>query len=159
MTRDAVSLALETAKKQSIPNAQQFEVSASEAGQHAMLERKWGLGSIRRTTPTPRYNCHGLAFASRRTCIFEGSTVALILVDDGYVEVPVADVLPGDVVLYYDPDTGDAEHSGIVVEVPMEGVLRIPIVCSKWGKYGEVLHRANNCPYNYSMARYFRCQP
>lgn len=108
----------------------------------------------RRTGPTASYNCHGLAFACRRTEVNSPDAIRLILQDDLYHEVAAADVMPGDVVLYFAED-GDAEHSGIVVGEPDE-VFGIPRVVSKWGKGGEFVHRANQCPYNFAGAKYYR---
>jgi hypothetical protein len=48
---------------------------------------------------TARYNCIGMAFANRRTCI-EPEEVALILHEDDYIDVQrPADVMPGDLVI------------------------------------------------------------
>ena len=41
----------------------------------------------RPVSPTRKYNCHGLTFASRRTWIDETPEVKKVLLDDEYVEV------------------------------------------------------------------------
>jgi hypothetical protein len=96
-----------------------------------------------------------MTFASRRTGIFETWVINRILDDDGYREVTLDEVLAGDVILYFD-DTGDVEHSGIVILPPSQDPLRVPLIYSKWGKYAELVHRANQCPYNFAGARYYR---
>lgn len=80
----------------------------------------------------------------------------MILEDDCYREVPKENVLPGDILLYISTEYSDIEHSAIVIEAPSEDTLQIPKVVSKWGKGPEVIHYANNCPYDFSVARYFR---
>ena len=79
--------------------------------------------------------------------------VSKILVDDGYKEIPVAKVCGGDVIIYY-AASGDIEHSGVVLESPQ--FLDMPLVCSKWGMSGEVIHWAHYCPYDTQFIRYFR---
>ena len=115
-----------------------------------------GFHSIEfRTNPNPIYNCHGLAFSSRRTGITDTDNEALchILDDDGYEPIEKDNVLTGDIILYLS-DNGDIEHSGIVVSEPDRN-LRIPDVLGKWGRYKKVIHAANNCPYTFNF-RYYR---
>lgn len=107
-----------------------------------------------RSGPLAAYNCHGFTFASRRTWIEEVAEVHKILDQDGYREIPLDEALPGDVIVYF-AENGDAEHSGIVVAAP-EGILKIPVICSKWGGYGEVIHDANYGPYNTGIWKFYR---
>jgi hypothetical protein len=72
-----------------------------------------------------------------------------VLADDEYKLIDVADVLPGDVVVY--KQNGDAEHSGIVIKPGFP-----PIVVSKWGSAHEVIHLANDCPYDSMQILYYR---
>jgi hypothetical protein len=103
-------------------------------------------GTLRRNA-TNLYNCHGLTFASRRTCILEEKAVDLILSDDGYHPITAQDVLPGDIVLYYEKDNHELAHSGIVVGAESLGGTRVISVLSKWGRYGEYLHDLKSHPY------------
>jgi hypothetical protein len=96
-----------------------------------------------------------MTFASRRTGIYETSEIQKILKDDQYGEVKPEDVIPGDVIIYFGDD-GDAEHSGIVLTSPQSSQLRVPQVLSKWGKFSEFIHWANQSPYNFSLVKYFR---
>jgi len=105
------------------------------------------------------YNCHGLTFASRRTAITNTLHLDHILLDDDYQEVPLAAVLPGDVVIYRTPlQDGGVEHSGVVVQKPagQGGLIGVPLVLSKWGKAHEAIHYANYCPYSSYKITYFR---
>jgi hypothetical protein len=44
------------------------------------------------------YNCHGLTFASRRTRIYD---VQQVLAEDAYEHIPLNEVEPGDVIVYF----------------------------------------------------------
>lgn len=107
--------------------------------------------AILRGPPSGFYNCHGLVFASRRTCIHPDD-IGRILEEDNYQDIDVQRVLPGDVVLYEKPN-GDIEHSGIVISKPS---LTIPWVVSKWGSGGEFVHPALSCPYNREITLLYR---
>lgn len=101
--------------------------------------------------PCFTYNCHGLTFASRRTGISTPSEITKILEHDDYMLVPLAQVLPGDVAVYYS-DLSDPEHSGIVMATTPKG----PIILSKWGMCHEAIHLFSDCPYAFSNVRYYR---
>lgn len=105
----------------------------------------------RPTSPSARYNCHGLTFAGRRTSIESPREVEQILFDDNYVEVPRPDVVAGDVAIYY--ENGSIEHSGIVMETGDLGVIWI---LSKWGELHEAVHKPHDCMYDASDVRFFR---
>jgi hypothetical protein len=77
-----------------------------------------------------------------------------ILEHDEYDVVAPEDILPGDIIIYWG-QKGDIEHSGIVVDKG-DPMLKIPLIISKWGKFKELIHRANNCPYNYINSKYYR---
>ena len=149
-----IELALETAEKNKIPNAQSREISPQELLKVKDIEKKWGEKIIPRSGPTPIYDCHGLVFASRRTRILDNASIWQIFEDDSYREIQKEDVLPGDIVIYF--NKGDMEHSGIIITAPSESSLKIPLVYSKWGKYSEVIHLQSQCPYNQSEIKYYR---
>jgi len=106
-------------------------------------------GKHRPVSPSRKYNCHGLTFGSRRTWISRASEIAKILKDDEYHSIEIKEVMPGDIVVYF--QNGDAEHSGIVIESGF-----VPIVLSKWGPAHEVVHRVNDCPYDSMQIAYYR---
>lgn len=136
-----------------IPNSQSHEYSSFEESQFSKLESKHP-NAVYRTSPNPIYNCHGLTFASKRTGIHVTTVLQFVLDDDGYTEVPRDQVLPGDIILYVG-ELGDIEHSGIVVSEPDKDLM-IPRVVSKWGKYKEVVHWANDCEYSFANPKYYR---
>ncbi len=150
-----MAIRLETCKRRGIDNHQDSEIST--------FHRNWAKDlpkHFRRATPrtnySPVYNCHGLVFASRRTRIEKSTSIQRILDDDKYFEIPMKDVLPGDIVIYYS-EKGDPNHSGIVVEYGPPRVL-VPVVCSKWGNAGEFVHALADCPRMYGpLHKFFRC--
>jgi len=150
-----IELELETSEKNKIPNTQSHEIYPCEMNELKSIEPTQGKFLERRTGPTPIYNCHGMTFASRRTGISDPSVVFQILDDDRYVEISEDKVIPGDIILYFG-ELNDVEHSGIIVSAPRESPLKVAKVCSKWGKYYEGIHWANNVPYDYRYIKYYR---
>jgi hypothetical protein len=117
------------------------------------LSRQYPESAVcRRTPPIPCFNCHGLAFMARRTCI-GSAEVRQVLREDGYTEVPRKDVRPGDTILWIQSN-GDIEHSGIVLSTGSDCVPFAPapeaslLILSKWGQGPEVIHREFMCPYS-----------
>ncbi len=108
-----------------------------------------------RTLPTGYCNCHGMTFGSRRAEITSSKEISKILREDGYEDVNPENILPGDIIICF--SEGDFEHSAMVLSIPKESdYMKIPIVCSKWGCWSEVIHYANCCPYDFSQTRYYR---
>lgn len=103
------------------------------------------------------YNCHGMVFASRRAWVDRPETVDQILHEDGYRPVELKDVMAGDVVVYREVN-GDAAHSGIVVEAPIQRGVYVQVmkVWSKWGSGNEVIHPVTACPYPTERIQYYR---
>jgi hypothetical protein len=109
-----------------------------------------------RTDPNPVYNCHGLTFGGRRTEI-NLDDFSWILEEDGYTLRDESDVLPGDIILYINTRSGGTTHSGIVVAPPNPPQRLLPLILSKWGICGEVIHEAHNKPSQYGDSRqYYR---
>ena len=150
-----MEIALSTTEGTHIPNGQITEISSFELNSGKDFDAKYGrMIRYRSRHFSLIYNCHGLTFANRRTAIFDDSAIQVILREDGYEEVDIVHVLPGDIVLYIGED-GSVDHSGIVVSEP-DGMLKIPLVMSKWAKYAEVVHCVNQCPYPLQDIRYYR---
>lgn len=152
----ATGIRLDSAERLPIDNYQ--EVQLIPANIRASLEAQY-LPLIQpdaiRTELTPRYNCHGLTFASRRTQITDTPTIFQILREDKYEEVkPPEPVKAGDIILYFG-DYNEAMHSGIVVEpvTLIPGAVRI---VSKWGIWREVVHYSTVGPYAGLTTRYYR---
>lgn len=150
------TIKLQTREGNDVENFQLFALSPFEKKDAERIRQKWSGKAVEfRCGDIPVYNCHGLTFASRRTRIWNSDDLRKILKDDRYDEVvDRAEVLPGDIILYF-TDTGDIEHSGIVVSKP-DGPLLVPRVLSKWGSGCEAIHPANNCPYKFSLTKYYR---
>jgi len=148
------SIKLQTKLGNDIENCQPAELSAFILNQIADIPKKFPNMRIR-SGANAAYNCHGFMFGSRRTCIENLAEIPRILQEDGYTEIPTDQVLPGDVIVYYD-DVQSPEHSGVVVREPAESNLNIPLVCSKWGGFGEVVHDAHYGPYAGWKWRFYR---
>lgn len=152
---------LQTAVGKDVSNDQDAVLAPGEYQRFITgFRAKWqGLHCVLRDPALQRYNCHGLTFASRRTWIDNPDLIPEILRDDGYKEIAPKDVAAGDVIVYYDT-RGRAEHSGLVVEVPPTNgfVVGMPRILSKWAKMNEVVHWANQCPYEVRYLRYYRLQ-
>ncbi|QCB54275.1 hypothetical protein E5675_07395 [Sphingopyxis sp. PAMC25046] len=138
------------------PNARTHGITAVSDD----YKRRYPTAFHRSTEPTDTYNCHGLTFGARRTRIYRPAEVRKILADDGYHEVFPPHVEPGDIIVYFD-EQGDADHSGIVVEIAKRAddsalLVPTPKVLSKWGSCHEVVHFFNDCPYSLRTIRYFR---
>lgn len=156
---DPTNLKLKTIKLQTrlgndIDNAQSFVISTFERSQFSLLDSQYKDIVTFRGNPTGIYNCHGLVFASRRTGIHNPQELFKILTEDGYEQVTVDKVIPGDIVLYFQSD-GDIEHSGFVISYP-DPLFKMPLILSKWGKYREAVHYANQGPYDKTNIRYYR---
>ncbi|WEK35148.1 MAG: hypothetical protein P0Y53_21880 [Candidatus Pseudobacter hemicellulosilyticus] len=154
---NARSIILETSKGTRIDNYQVLEISNFERNQFIKYDKANFPMVIFRSSPSPEYNCHGLTFASRRTNIDNSIAIRLILSEDRYCEIGIREVLPGDVVLYVNKDDKEIVHSGIVsaCEHPPNSFSHITIV-SKWGRFREVIHDLNNCPYNSFQREFYR---
>ena len=145
---------LETRAGNPIENHQLFSFSPFELNQFQGLKDQYPF-AVFKNNHIPFSNCHGYVFASSRTCIIDVECINKILNDDGYTKInDPSKILPGDIIIYWS-DEGDAEHSAIVICKP-ESKPTVPWVVGRWGRYDEVVHLANNCPYDFSKATYHR---
>lgn len=140
---DAIKVATRTGKY--IPNSRRQ--AASPARMKAEIEIWRGkFDSLILRSVDGTYNCMGMIFASRRTCI-DVDSLPMILREDSYL--PVNDhnaVVIGDVIVY--KRVGRLTHVGIVVEsrVDIVKAKRVYRVLSKWGQSGEFIHDVNDVP-------------
>jgi hypothetical protein len=145
---DRESIDLATSKNRRIPDWRRRE-RAPAALQEAKRILTEGYPGRRLRSLTATYNCIGMAFASRRTCI-EPDEVEMILRDDGYAPVETAAaVMPGDLVVY-ETETAPGEISHVAVVVSndpnlQDGSSRIRVL-SQWGWDGEYLHDYQDVP-------------
>ena len=150
-------IALQTSIGNDIDNYQIEELSQYEINSFANYSQARWLGCKFKGQPTPKYNCHGFTFASRRTNIDKTSELRKILKEDSYIEVSSIDVMAGDVVLYVDNSgSSDIKHSGMVVGVDLRNEIPFILILSKWGKYKEVVHPVHNCGYDNYNLEYWR---
>jgi hypothetical protein len=97
-----------------------------------------------------QYDCVGLVFASRRTCI-DSAYLIEILRRDSYRKLnSEKDVEVGDVVVYWNREVSRTvpTHVGIVVSMDPDlsnAKLRIRVL-SQWGYDGEYLHEVLDVP-------------
>jgi hypothetical protein len=137
---DSDALRLSTRRGNHIPNWQQKRERPPEAMQAARAFVMDGhAGRVLRSLASS-YNCIGMAFANRRTCI-EPDQVPTILEEDGFVEVAqAAAVMTGDLIVY--ELDGEISHVAVVVENKpdlQDGGSTIQVL-SQWGFDGEYLH-------------------
>lgn len=148
------AIALQTRLGTDIPNEQYWEVSPLKlAGLTKALDSiiKNKQNQVQeRKAATGLYNCHGMTFACRRTGIFETVDVKTIINDDGYKKIDLSEVLPGDIILYFDDN--ELAHSGLVVEIRSN----VPFVLSKWGSGGEFIHHFKVCEYPIDAIEFYR---
>ena len=155
------SIPLATRMGREIPNEQVPEAAPEVEERYQKVFRKKYSLVIQRRPPSGQYNCHGLTFASRRTGIHDPPVVEMILTDDGYRRISLADVEPGDVVVYY--DMGEVSHTGVVLSVvagePDVPAFRRARVLSKWGHAGEYMHLDREGEYAQHDISYWTDRP
>lgn len=151
------TIELRTRKNRAIDNLQPWSYSALEWKllESGAWDRYEKAGAKRVGAHCPVYNCHGLTFGNRRTQVKASSDIiAMILDDDGFVELKPANPEEGDIVVYYD-SRGLPEHSGVVIGIGPDP-FKIPKIWSKWGKDYQWIHNVGVCPYDASNVRYYR---
>lgn len=147
-----------------------FRLDTNQIRAHELQQREEhpsGLQLVVRKRPNSEYNCHGLTFLNRRAWLSSVPNVDMILDDDHYDMIEPHNVIIGDIAIYYEmlPDMENKTiiHTGVVVGQPEELQLslntqlsvysttelerKFPWVLSKWGSWGEYIHRANYGPY------------
>jgi hypothetical protein len=151
------TICMQTSRKHCIPNGQNRIVHQQAIDQEERQRALFGNGEFQGNS-TCIYNCHGLTFASKRTGVFADEAIRLIL-DDEYVEINRANVIVGDVVLYYYPDRpGEYAHSAIVVEksdIIGSGLFGIRVL-SKTRFHREIVHYAGQHSYPGTEIKFYR---
>jgi hypothetical protein len=149
----------ETAKGRPISNEQDLmEMTPQEIqSRSTAFDAKYPSAKPRPGTPTGLYNCHGRVFGAGRTGIAQTAAIRQILADE-YVKIERAGTLAGDIVLYI-AETGDIEHSAVLIEPGRESITRFDRVFSKWGNFLEFVHELHACPYDSTAVEYWRIDP
>ncbi len=142
---------LHTRTGRDIENIQCIGVSQYFRNQFEDFNKKWSHLE-NRTNFSGIYNCHGLTFASRRTCINKDELIPIIIKDDDYQIISRDKVCEGDIIIY--KQEGKCIHSGIIVGKP--NGLNAAKVLSKCGCYGEYIHDENDRIYSYDLIEYYR---
>lgn len=102
---------------------------------------------------TATYNCLGMTFAARRTCI-EPDLTHMILNEDGYIQLAGAEqARVGDVVVY--KEHGEVAHVGVLIEIGDALRSRVLYVLSKWGSFGDYTHPIDEVPPLFGRAEEF----
>lgn len=134
-----------------ISNVQCYGISQVNRNQFEDFNKKW-RHLLCRTNFSGIYNCHGMTFASRRTCILKDEMIDLILQEDDYKEIDRKEVIEGDIIVYL--QNGLIIHSGVILNRSLG--LTPAKVLSKCGCYGEYLHNENDRIYEYDMIKFYR---
>lgn len=152
---DKMGILLATKKGNRIRNARPQEVCPE-----SMLarERIWKnvLPGIQTRSLSATYNCYGMVFASRRTCI-EEDQIEMILDDDGYNRVVDADLKIGDIVIYRKSPGGKITHVAMIVRLDyqaQDAEWEITVL-SQWGMDGEYFHGVDEVPPLYGPNKDF----
>ncbi len=145
------TIPLATRQGNEIPNSQVPDIPPAQASRVTEQLRIDHFGAELRRPPSGQYNCFGLTFANRRTGIggfATDSILDLILRDDGYRKISIAQVESGDLVIYFKGK--EFWHAGLIVEVELNELFpggRLARVISKWGDAGEYSHPTTVGPY------------
>jgi hypothetical protein len=142
---DKASIRLSTKKDNYIPNERKKERAPdSLRAAKALWTRQFP--NIKTRSLSATYNCVGLVFGARRTCI-DPDQIKMILEDDAYRKLSSdGEVKVGDIVIYIKDN--EYEHIGIVIEV-IPDILTAThkvTVLSQWGQDGEYIHSVEDVP-------------
>lgn len=152
---DSRALKLSTCTGQHIRNERFIEKAPATLLASLEIDRKSNPAALRVSDPTATYNCMGLVFGSRRTCI-DISELTFILKEDSYERVSKpGDVKTGDVVIYC--KGGKPQHVGLVHTISPEcssGTFKTTVV-SKWGYHAEYVHDIHDVPESYGSPQFF----
>lgn len=142
---DKASIRLSTKKNNFIPNERKKERhpdSLREA--QAIWTRQFP--NIKTRSLSATYNCVGLVFGARRTCI-DPDQIKMILEDDAYRKLSSdSEVEVGDIVIYVKDK--QYEHIGIIMQVQPDfrtATFKITVL-SQWGQDGEYIHSVEDVP-------------
>ena len=152
---DRLSLKLSTCTRKHINNERPIEIAPASLRASIEIDKSTNPQARLTSTPTVTYNCMGLVFASRRTCI-DISELDFILHEDGYRRLGgLHEAHPGDVVGYR--KDGQVEHVGLInsTEVNYQGLPIQATVISKWGRHAEYLHNIKDVPPQYGSPELF----
>lgn len=130
------SIVVQTGRGREVKNLIELEPGERERKRYERLFQVHGQFWVQRKPPTGVYNCAGHVWASRRTTILDEDAWFMILEDDGYRRLEANEPpIPGDLVLYRDPQVG-LLHVGMIVSTERgltDQSPRIPWVIEQMG--------------------------
>ncbi len=141
---------LQTRVGHSVPNSQSCEPDEKTKTLYDLFRKQHPFWKPRKAA-CGIYNCAGLAWANRRTSIYDENAYSKIIKDDGYRPIATEEQLqPGDIVIYLRPTIDNLRntlHVGIVLISDEIGEIKIHWVLSKWSdQYGEDIHKIRDIP-------------
>jgi hypothetical protein len=144
---DRLSILLVTKAGNRIPNEQRRPFHPDQVAASLRLWATERPNAKLRSKGSAGYNCVGLVFASRRTCV-DTESVEWILREDGFRRLTGPEhIVVGDVVVYR--RDGQISHVGWISTVDMGLGVRRVTVQSKWGFEAEYLHPLDHLPTAY----------
>jgi hypothetical protein len=151
---DKLAIALDTCSKKHIRNERPKELPPTMMRAALDIDREINPNACLRSASST-YNCMGMVFASRRTCI-DITELEFILKEDNYRKLAgVQEAEVGDVVVYC--KNGIPEHVGIIssLDINVANASREVKVLSKWGHHGEYIHLIQDVPSQYGSPTMF----
>jgi hypothetical protein len=120
------------------------------------LVARMGIGWTERKGPTGGYNCAGMVWASRRTCLTEPDDWRIVLEEDGYRRLLQSEAPQvGDVAVYVSTVALEIMHVARVVELrrlttgSSAAGAAVPWLLSKWdNQLGESFHHPQHVHLN-----------
>jgi hypothetical protein len=158
-SKDKASLPLATCKGRHIPNVRREEFCPQRLRAIALIDKNTHKEALLRSYPTATYDCLGMAFACRRTCLGIDNiqaTLSMIFDDDDFRELyDIQNVEIGDIIVYKKSDV--PTHVGVVISCELDAAsARKDIrILSKWGAHGEYIHDLCDVPILYGEPKSF----
>lgn len=115
-------------------------------------------GWKQRKPPSGGYNCAGMVWAARRTCIEESDAIRIVFEDDGLRRLGAAEApVIGDLAYYFLQEGAPFEdflHVGMVAAegqgIVQEACEAPVLIVSKFNSsFGEVLHALHDVPWSF----------
>ncbi len=152
---DNLALKLSTCTRKHINNERPLEKAPLTLQASLEMDKKTNPKASLVSAPTATYNCMGLVFASRRTCI-DISELNFILGEDSYRQLAgLHEAMTGDVVCYQ--KDGKIEHVGLInstISDCRNGSIQATVV-SKWGMHAEYIHDMCDVPSHFGSPKFF----
>lgn len=141
---------VQTRKKRNLENWVAPPPHTQAINFYKRFRETYGATWLPRKPATGVYNCAGMVWASRRTCLSDPTDWRVILEDDEYSLVDQQeDLKVGDIAVYRKKDDKEILHVGRICDV--ERIEHWPnylvSVLSKWSaQHGEDIHLVDNVP-------------